>query len=35
MRNIPKNIAKDIIDVEGFQLDDLSIWKYIMIVTFI
>lgn len=35
MRNIPKNIAKDIIDVEGFQVDDLSIWKYIMIVTFI
>ena len=34
-RNIPKNIAKDIIDVEGFQVDDLSTWKYIMIVAFI
>jgi hypothetical protein len=33
--NIPKNIAKNIIDVEGFQVDDLSTWKYIMIVAFI
>ena len=32
---IEKNIIKDIIDVEGFQVDDLSTWKYIMIVAFI
>lgn len=34
-RNILKNIAKEIIDVEGFQVDNLSTWKYIMIVAFI
>lgn len=33
--NIRENIIKDIIDVEGFQVDDLSTWKYIMIVAFI
>ena len=34
-QNIKQNIDKDIIDVEGFQVDDLSPWKYIMIVAFI
>jgi len=34
-RKIEQNIVKDIIDVEGFQVDDLSTWKYIMIVAFI
>ena len=34
-QTIEKNIIKDIIDVEGFQVDDLSTWKYIMIVAFI
>ena len=34
-RNIQKNINIDIIDVEGFQVDDLTTWKYIMIVAFI
>jgi len=34
-RKIKQNIVKDIIDVEGFQVDDLSTWKYIMIVAFI
>ena len=34
-QSIEQNIIKDIIDVEGFQVDDLSTWKYIMIVAFI
>ena len=34
-QSIKENIIKDIIDVEGFQVDDLSTWKYIMIVAFI
>ena len=34
-QTIEKNIIKDIIDVEGFQVDDLSTWKYIMIAAFI
>ena len=34
-KSIKENIIKDIIDVEGFQVDDLSTWKYIMIVAFI
>ena len=32
---IQEKIEKDIIDTEGFQSDDLSTWKYIMIVAFI
>ena len=35
MQKIKQNIDKDIIDVEGFQVDELSTWKYIMIVAFI
>ena len=34
-QNIKQNIDKDIIDVEGFQVDELSTWKYIMIIAFI
>ena len=34
-QTIEQYIIKDIIDVEGFQVDDLSTWKYIMIVAFI
>ena len=34
-QGIKENIIKDIIDVEGFQFDELSTWKYIMIVAFI
>ena len=34
-QSIKENIIKDIIDVEGFQVDELSTWKYIMIVAFI
>ena len=34
-QSIKENIIKDIIDVEGFQDDELSKWKYIMIVAFI
>ena len=34
-QTIEKNIIKDIIDVEGFQVDDLSICKYTLIVIFI
>ena len=30
-----KNIAKDILMVEGFQVDDIKSWKYIMIISFI
>ena len=30
-----KNIAKDILLVEGFQVDDIKSWKYIMIISFI
>ena len=34
-QNIKQNIDKDIIDVEGFQVDDVSTWNYIMIAAFI
>jgi len=34
-QTIKENITKDIIDVEGFQVDDVSTWKYIQIVAFI
>ena len=34
-KNIRQNIFKEIIDVEGFQVDEVSTWKYIMIVAFI
>ena len=34
-QNIKQNIDKDIIDVEGFQVDEVSTWNYIMIVAFI
>jgi len=34
-QTIKENIIKDIIDTEGFKVDDLSTWKYIMIVVFI
>ena len=32
---IEKNIDKDILDVEGFQIDDIKSWKYVMIISFI
>lgn len=34
-RKIKANIDRDIIDVEGFQVDDIKSWKYIMIISFI
>ena len=34
-RKIPINIKKDILDVEGFQVDDIKSWKYIMIIAFL
>lgn len=34
-KNIRQYIFKEIIDVEGFQVDEVSTWKYIMIVAFI
>ena len=34
-KKIRKNIDKDILDVEGFQVDDIKSWKYIMIISFI
>ena len=32
---IPQNIDRDILDVEGFQVDDINSWKYVMIISFI
>lgn len=29
------NIDRDILDVEGFQIDEIKSWKYIMIISFI
>ena len=34
-RNIPIQIDRDIIDVEGFQIDELKNWKYTMIISFL
>ena len=34
-RKIPINIKKDILDVEGFQVDDIKCWKYVMIIAFL
>ena len=33
--NIKENIDKDILDVEGFQVDDIKSWKYVMVISFI
>ena len=32
---IKKNIDRDILDAEGFQIDEIKSWKYIMIISFI
>ena len=32
---IKENIDRDILDVEGFQVDDIKSWKYIMVISFI
>ena len=32
---IMRNIDRDILDVEGFQIDEIKSWKYIMIISFI
>ena len=32
---IKENIERDILDVEGFQVDDIKSWKYIMVISFI
>ena len=34
-RKIPQYIAKDILDVEGFQVDQINAWKYVMIIAFL
>jgi hypothetical protein len=34
-QNIKQNIDKDIIDIEGFQVDDITTWKSIMISAYI
>lgn len=34
-RKIKGNIDRDILDVEGFQVDDIKSWKYVMIISFI
>ena len=34
-RKIPIMIKKDLLDVEGFQVDDIKCWKYIMIIAFL
>ena len=31
-KKIPKYIYKDILDVEGFKVDDSKSWKYVMII---
>ena len=33
--NIKENIDRDILDVEGFQVDDIKSWKYVMVISFI
>ena len=32
---IKENIDRDILDVEGFQVDDIKSWKYVMVISFI
>ena len=32
---IKENIDKDILDVEGFQVDEIKSWKYVMVISFI
>ena len=32
---IKENIDRDILDVEGFQVDEIKSWKYVMIISFI
>ena len=34
-RKIPIMIKKDLLDVEGFQVDDVKCWKYVMIIAFL
>ena len=34
-RKIPKYISKDILDVEGFKVDESKSWKYVMIISFL
>ena len=34
-RKIPDYIYKDILDVEGFQVDDAKSWKYVMVIAFL
>ena len=34
-RKIPIMIKKDLLDVEGFQVDNIKSWKYIMIIAFL
>jgi len=34
-RKIPEYIYRDILDVEGFQIDDPKSWKYVMIIAFL
>ena len=33
--NIKGNIERDILDCEGFQVDEIKSWKYVMIISFI
>ena len=32
---IKENIERDILDVEGFQVDEIKSWKYVMIISFL
>lgn len=32
---IKENIDRDIFDVEGFQVDDIKSWKYVMVISFL
>ena len=32
---IKENIDRDILDVEGFQVDEIKSWKYVMIISFL
>ena len=34
-RKIPQYIAKDILDVDGFHVDQINSWKYVMIIVFL
>ena len=34
-RKIPEYISRDILDVEGFQIDDPKSWKYVMVIAFL